>query len=76
MRVFLSREHKLTRLDRNNRMNKMIYPIDICETCINELDELITSGEITEARERIEELEFNGSECPTCIRLQCGMEVA
>ena len=57
-------------------MNTMKYPIDICETCLRELDDLVTSGEITEARERIEDIEFNGSECPTCIRLQCGMDVA
>ena len=57
-------------------MNKVIYPIDMCETCIRELEDLIDSGEITEARERIEDLEFNGSECRTCISLQCGMEIA
>jgi hypothetical protein len=56
--------------------NDLIYPIDMCETCIREIDDLVTSGEMTEARERLDDLEFNGSDCQTCIRLACGLEVA
>ena len=46
------------------------YPLDMCETCINVIEDLITSGEYSEANERIEEVTQDGYTCPTCLQLE------
>ena len=46
------------------------YPADMCETCINELDNLVTSGELSEANERLADLAYSGYSCPSCIQLE------
>ena len=46
------------------------YPADMCESCIRELDDLVTSGELTEANDRLADLAFNGYTCPTCLQLE------
>ena len=53
-------------------MNDLIYLIDMCETCIREIDDLVTSVEMTEARERLDDMEMNGTDCRTCQRLANG----
>jgi hypothetical protein len=53
-------------------MNDLIYLIDMCETCIREIEDLVTSGEMTEARERLDDMEMNGTDCRTCQRLANG----
>jgi len=53
-------------------MKDLIYLIDMCETCIREIDDLVTSGEMTEARERLDDMEMNGTDCRTCQRLANG----
>jgi len=56
-------------------MNDLIYLIDMCETCIREIDDLVTSGEMAEARERLDYWEMEGTDCRTCQRLACGLDV-
>ena len=56
--------------DTNTSMPVYFYPADMCETCIRELDDLITSGELSEVNERLEDISFNGYTCPTCIQLE------
>ena len=53
-----------------NSIPVYFYPADMCETCIGELDNLITSGEMSEANERLEEISLNGYTCPTCLELE------
>jgi hypothetical protein len=46
------------------------YPSDMCETCINSLDDLVTSGELSEVNERLDDLAYNGFSCLSCIQLE------
>jgi len=53
-------------------LNKAIgikaYPSTMCETCINSIDDLVTSGEWTAAREELEDLTDNP--CSQCVQLK------
>ena len=44
------------------------YPDTICETCINEMEDLVTSGEISAAYELLEEFR-QGTNCADCQAL-------
>lgn len=46
------------------------YPADMCETCINELEDLVTSGELSEVNERLADLADSGYSCPSCLQLE------
>jgi hypothetical protein len=53
-----------------NSIPVSFYPADMCETCIGEIENLITSGELSEANERLEDIQFNGYTCSTCLQLE------
>jgi hypothetical protein len=42
----------------------------MCESCINEIEELVTSGELSEANNRLNEIQEEGYTCPTCLQLE------
>lgn len=44
------------------------YPNTLCETCINEMEDLVTSGEISAAYELLEEFR-QGTTCVDCQAL-------
>lgn len=50
-------------------LKAIFYPGWLCEELINELEELITSGEKSEARERLSEILEDGPHCETCAEL-------
>ena len=48
------------------------YPADMCESCIYEIDNLITSGELSEANDRLNEYCEEGTDCRYCIANSIG----
>ena len=55
---------------RTNSIPVYFYPCDMCETCINQIEDLITSGEISEAQYLLNEVQELGYTCPDCIALE------
>jgi len=53
-----------------NSIPVYFYPVDMCESCINEIDELVTSGELIEANDRLKEVQEEGYTCLTCLQLE------
>jgi len=49
--------------------SQIVYLANMCETCIREIDDLVTSGEFIAANEILEEREYDGYTCPTCLEL-------
>ena len=44
------------------------YPATMCERCIGSIDDLVTSGEWSAAREELED--FTNNPCVTCVQLK------
>ena len=44
------------------------YPTTMCETCIRSIDDLVTSGEWSAAREELEDL--TDTPCDACVQLK------
>ena len=46
------------------------YPADMCETCVGIIEDLITSGEFSQANEQLNEIVENGYDCTQCLELE------
>lgn len=53
-----------------NSIPVYFYPADMCESCVRVIDDLITSGELSEANERLNEISEDGYTCTDCLALQ------
>ena len=54
----------------NKALGIKAYPATMCETCVNSIDDLVTSGEWSAAREELEEC--LAAPCSVCVQLKAG----
>ena len=52
----------------NKALGIKAYPATMCETCINSIDDLVTSGEWSAARAELEE--WQAGPCSVCVQLK------